>query len=479
MTHDNLRADSVRRKLAQYQSNQRLDRSALARDQLARFRALAAHAYRHSPYYRRIVDERGIDPGTCVPQDFPVLTKALLIEHFDDIVTDRTLDKAAVQRFLRTATEPTALLHDKYVVRQTSGTSGERLIVVSQLDECASFAAQMKRFESSDTLSRKIAFVGVTNRYAASYIGVSHLFSSSANYEFLPIDVGMPLAEMIRLLNEFQPDLLCGYTSAILALARAKTETPLTWRPNSISCVGEVMLAQADAEIGNAFGCPVMNVYGTTEFGVMGVGQGGQMVLLDDDLIYEFNGDHVNVTSLNQTTMPFIRYTLHDALTRREGCSVGPYPVIDPHFGRTEDALRLVNDAGQPDELNALALIGWSLRIDGLSQFQVVVEGARSIRMRFSLAASLSESQKRIARTKVGDALGEMLTLKGMSRVSFRLEECAESFADPLTGKSRLVSYPPDHGTKDENVEAVAASADYPLAILGSGSTRFDGMTAA
>jgi phenylacetate-CoA ligase len=456
MKHDNLPMDSVRRKLAQYRLNQQLDRSALERDQLARFRALAAHAYRHSLFYRRIIDERGIHPGTCTPQDFPVLTKALVIEHFDEIVTDRTLDKTCVQRFLRAAIEPTELVHGKYVVRETSGTSGERLIVVSSLDECASFAAQMKRFEPVEPGRTKIAFVGVTNRYAASYIGVSHLFSSQADSEFLPIDVGMPLADMVQQLNDFRPDVLCGYTSAILALARAQTGERLRCRPASISCVGEVMLAPVSAEIQRAFGCPVMNVYGTTEFGVMGIGQGEQMMLLDDDLIYEFNDDHVNVTSLNQRTMPFIRYTLHDALKRRDGCSVGPYPLICPHFGRTEDAIRLLNDAGRMDELNALALIGWSLRIDGLSQFQVVVEGVRSICLRFSLAGTLPESHKRIARAKVHEALKAMLTLKGMAQVSVRLEESAVSFADPVTGKTRLVCYPPDARTGNEMQEAIA-----------------------
>ncbi|MFM0040886.1 hypothetical protein PQR05_08725 [Paraburkholderia sediminicola] len=441
MKQDILPADIVHRKLMQYRSNQTLDRSSFERVQLTRFRALVAHAYRCSPYYRRLIDERAIRLDSCTPQDFPVLTKALLIAHFDEIVTDRSLDKKSVRRFLATATGPTELLHGRYIVRETSGTSGERLPVVSSLDECAGLAAQMRRFEPDDSSGARFAFIGVTNRYAASYIGVSHLFPAHAPHEFLPIDVGMPLPTIVEQLNDFRPNVLCGYTSAILALARVPEAQRTACRPSSINCVGEVMLAPVGREIEKAFACPVTNVYGTTEFGVMGIGQGEHMLLLEDDLIYEFMGNYVNVTSLNQYTMPLIRYTLHDALARRFDRSAGPYTVISSHFGRAEEAVRLLNDEGRMDELNALAIIGLSLGIDGMSQCQVVVEGERTIRFRFSLADSLQETQKRKLRAKVRDDLMAMLKMKSMTKVSFWLDESTASFADPLTGKTRLVHY--------------------------------------
>jgi phenylacetate-CoA ligase len=443
MKQDILPADMVHRKLLQYRSNQMLDRNAFERVQLTRFRALATHAYRRSPYYRRLIDERAIRLDHCTPQDFPILTKASLIAHFDDIVTDRSLDKKSVRHFLATATGPTELLHGRYVVRETSGTSGERLPVVSSLDECAGLAAQMRRFEPDDSSGARFAFIGVVNRYAASYIGVSHLFLAHAPREFLPIDVGMPLRAIVEQLNDFRPNVLCGYTSAILALASVPAAQRAACRPSSINCVGEAMPAPIGKEIEKAFGCVVTNVYGTTEFGVMGIGRGENMLLLEDDLIYEFMGDHVNVTSLDQYTMPLIRYVLHDALARRCHRGAGPYTMISSRFGRTEEVIRLLNDDDQGEELNALAVIGLSLGIDGLSQYQVVVEGERTIRFRFSLANSLPETRKHEIRVKLRDDLTAMLKMKGMTKVSLLLDETEStlSFADPLTGKTRLVRY--------------------------------------
>jgi phenylacetate-coenzyme A ligase PaaK-like adenylate-forming protein len=51
---------------------------------LAKFRALVRHANACAPYYAKIIRERAINPDTCVPMDFPVLTKSALMANFDE-----------------------------------------------------------------------------------------------------------------------------------------------------------------------------------------------------------------------------------------------------------------------------------------------------------------------------------------------------------------------------------------------------------
>src|ERR1700748_2717854 len=92
--------------------------------QLRKFRALARHARERSPYYAHIINERGIDPDNCVPRDFPVLTKSLLMANFDDIVTERRVTKQSVAEFLSRSTDPTERLFNELTVMHTSGTSG-------------------------------------------------------------------------------------------------------------------------------------------------------------------------------------------------------------------------------------------------------------------------------------------------------------------------------------------------------------------
>src|SRR6185436_4778472 len=70
-------------------TNQFLSREAFERRRLRRFREFAGYVQKHSPFYRRIMEEHRINPAVCTPEHFPVLTKSELIKHFDEIITER------------------------------------------------------------------------------------------------------------------------------------------------------------------------------------------------------------------------------------------------------------------------------------------------------------------------------------------------------------------------------------------------------
>lgn len=85
----------------------KLTRAELEAQKLVKFRRLVRHARDRSPYYRRIIDERRIDVDGCQPLDFPLLTKTLLMQHFDDIVTAPGVTKQAIADFLTRSKDPT------------------------------------------------------------------------------------------------------------------------------------------------------------------------------------------------------------------------------------------------------------------------------------------------------------------------------------------------------------------------------------
>ena len=84
----------------------RLTRLELEAEKLERFRHLVRHAVQRSAYYRRIVEERRLDVDRCTPLDFPVLTKSLLMQHFDDVVTAPGVTKTAIAEFLTRSHDP-------------------------------------------------------------------------------------------------------------------------------------------------------------------------------------------------------------------------------------------------------------------------------------------------------------------------------------------------------------------------------------
>ena len=103
--------------------NARLGSKALLRKKRRRFADLAAYVARHSPYYARIMRERGIDPRRATPADFPILTKAAFLEHFDEIVTTPAVRRKRLEEFLGRSRKPADLLDGRYVIVHSSGTS--------------------------------------------------------------------------------------------------------------------------------------------------------------------------------------------------------------------------------------------------------------------------------------------------------------------------------------------------------------------
>ena len=100
-------------------------RAALLDHQARSLAALRAFATAASPFYRDL--HRGHERAPL--EQLPVLTKALLMEHFDELVTDRRIRLADAESYL--AAEPGATRYvDRYVVLATSGSTGRRGVLI-------------------------------------------------------------------------------------------------------------------------------------------------------------------------------------------------------------------------------------------------------------------------------------------------------------------------------------------------------------
>src|SRR5262249_4828864 len=96
------------------------DRPRLERYQASTRRGLRDFAYRQSPFYQRF--HRGAYAAPL--EDLPVLTKAMVMDHFDDLVTDRAIHLDAVKAYVAHRRGDERFL-DRYWVKSTSGTSGQ------------------------------------------------------------------------------------------------------------------------------------------------------------------------------------------------------------------------------------------------------------------------------------------------------------------------------------------------------------------
>jgi hypothetical protein len=103
-------------------------REQLQAHQARALQQLREYVYAYSPFFRRFHAGRTDHPL----RELPVLTKAMAMEHFDQLVTDPAVTLAEVQAHL-TALAGNERLHGRYWVAATSGTTGRRGIFLWDL----------------------------------------------------------------------------------------------------------------------------------------------------------------------------------------------------------------------------------------------------------------------------------------------------------------------------------------------------------
>jgi phenylacetate-coenzyme A ligase PaaK-like adenylate-forming protein len=316
---------------------------------------LRRHAYRRSAFYRQF-HAGAVDRPL---RDLPVLTKATLMENFDQIITVPDLRLAELERYLTTLSGD-ELFRGKYYVSATAGTTGRRGIFVWDFVEWVHVVGSYNRaFDWAGSTA------GLTHRIKAAVVSSTNLSHQSARVgssihswwvPTLRLDSGDPMPSLVVRLNEWQPKMLIGYASMVRLLAEEQLAGRLQIAPRFVFSASEVLTDSTRALATRAWDTPVVNVYGATETSGIAAecGRHPGMHLFDDLVLTEIVDDNnqpvppgvygakVLVTVLFSRTVPLIRYELTDSVAPAppsEGCGL-PYAVISGIQGRQQEALQ-------------------------------------------------------------------------------------------------------------------------------------------
>jgi phenylacetate-CoA ligase len=168
-----------------------------------------------------------------------------------------------------------------------------------------------------------------------------------------PFPMTWSMERIIAELNQLQPDLLEGYSTALFRLAKAALAGELRIAPRWVSSISEPLLPEIRIALESAWRVPVLNVWGASEAGACAAscGFGRGMHLTDDLLIIEpvdargrptppgVRSAKVYLTNLYNLALPLIRYELTDEVTLiEEPCPCGS------HHRRIEDVLGRLDD---------------------------------------------------------------------------------------------------------------------------------------
>lgn len=384
--------------------------------QLNHLRGTLRSAFLNVPSYRQLQQDLG-----CLPEDF---------KNLEDLRKIPVLEKQRLRghegEFLNAEANPGSC-----ITGHTSGTTGTPLHI----------------FESTETFSRRITFVGRLRTWAglsephyprrAQFTGRSIVPNGQSprtrvywrhnrpgnalllSTTHLSADT---IRDYVRALRQFEPELIDGYPSALLIIARFARALSLPLpKPKAIIVSAETLEPEHRVELSEAFGCSIFNQYASSEpscfwcdceHGNMHENpEYGISEILDPlgNPVAPGEEGEVVVTSFLNPVMPLIRYRLGDVAIRRGGmdCPCGRrMPLIEKVVGRVDDIL-FVPDRGYVGRMDPV--------FKGLSSIletQIIQEDLDRIRVLLVPAAGYDEAVEEALLKNLREKLGQTVTIE-------------------------------------------------------------------
>ena len=320
-----------------------LEADTLSREQLCtlqqqRLQDLVEHAVEHVPYYRKWADESGYRVGDPVRlESLPIVTKADYMRDIEQFQSDAYA------------------IEDLQKVR-TSGSSGEPFRFrkhpqTTDIAFCCMWRAMHRHgLRPGD---RRVYLWGRSYRFKSTLLGRTKFKIKHALRDWLNVTLGISaydlthenVEEIIQNIERFNPVYMHGYVSAQYTIARALLDSGRRLRAPQLRAViteSEKLYDFQRQAMEQAFGCPVLEHYGSVEFSnIAQPDPDGNMRINEDIFVVERadNGEAI-ITGLFSHAFPFIRYKLGDLIDFEEDIKPGlPYKSFKSIIGRTVDMI--------------------------------------------------------------------------------------------------------------------------------------------
>lgn len=407
-----------------------------------------------SPYYHHLY--RSVPNSVQHLAQLPVVTKTDLMASFDAWMTDRAVSRTGVEQFLTDKTRIGHAFLGRYLLYTSSGSTGEQALFVQDQDALICYRTLNILSMGWGTLREVMRAGGRWVMIAATT--QEHLGSTSAFklLERIPVlkllfkrvrilSMTVPLAELVRELNAYQPHALIGYSALISQLAEEQQAGRLQIRPLLIGSGSEWIPRAEHERIRATFQCAVHDVYAAAECPSIAFScDYGSMHSYSDRVIIEaVDRDYrpvepgqqsytVLLTNLVNRVQPIIRYDLGDSVTlRSDPCPCGnPFPAFQLE-GRKNDPLVLNGKTIFPG-----VAIEMFTHLPGVERFQVVQTGSDELTLRLQVRPAFESEQ--VWESAIGH-LRVLLAEEGVEPVRL-LRSPQLPQADPQSGKYRYVA---------------------------------------
>lgn len=369
----------------------------------------------------------------------PPVTKPMLMERFNDWVTDRDVDFDDLQAFIADKGNVGRLYRDKYLACATSGTSGYRgVFLLGPRTTRIHSVLGLRKFASwlglRDALrivmgGARIGAVLATGDHFAAYAGITAATRNrtAARHFIRVFSVHAPISELVDDLNAWRPAILIGYARTIAQLADEQAAGRLAIKPALVSVTAESLDPHEYRKLSEAFGVRAHDNYGCTEAAELSYdcAEGWHHYNMDWHGFEPVDADYhpvppgeqshtVLLTNLINRVQPILRYDLGDSvLVRPDPCPCGnPLPAFRV-VGRASQVVTLRDSAGDAVSIAPMAFTGALERVRSAQQYQVVQIDERSLELRFTPREDADATW-----TELSEILRDMLKQRNLGDVA-------------------------------------------------------------
>lgn len=375
-------------------------------------------AYHNVPYYRKQFKAARIKPDQ--------------VKTVEDLTKIPILNKDEIRKNLSQMIS-TNYRASQLKIHRTSGSTGEPLrFYISDVED---EYRKARHIRANTVCGQKLRDRYVTITHPLYFSQTTKLQRLLRFYAPIPVSVFDDVDKQIRVVEKVAPDLIDGYASSILLLAKHVDKLGVTKiRPRFLISGADLISIHSRKCVERIFDAPFYDQYGCAELERLAwqCEKRNGYHIDADSIIIEFvdsDGDKVApgetgivvCTSLFNYAMPFIRYAVGDIgkAAQEQNCSCGrTFPLMEVVEGREGDIITLANGRA----ISSFAFIAAMYQLgfyDKIEKFRIVQKSQSLFRVLIKMNNSSVN-----ART----AEGELLRLfrrvfdVGQSEVSFEIE---------------------------------------------------------
>jgi phenylacetate-CoA ligase len=385
--------------------NRKLSSDELRELQNRKLREVVRHAYSNVPYYHQLFNSVRLSPKDIRTVEdlnhIPITTK----EDLRTAGLENTIAKGVDLSSCSSAV--------------TTGSTGKPFTIYLTRRDLKTYLLVAFRallsigFRPLD----RLAILGITRAQN------KRVYQRFGFYRSLNIHPLLPIEEQVRHLTKMNPTIFWFYPTALRTLMyKIGGHLNELVQPRILITGAEVLDQVLKQRIRADLNIDIFNFYGAVEIGRIAAecpAHEGLHVNADHVILESLDGAQpaeyeqpgvVVITSLNNFTMPLIRYQLGDlCMFIEKKCSCGSYfPLIGSPIGREEDIIRFPSGRA----LSPRGLYSILRKFDGINQFRLIQEGYQHLVLQLVLNKGKPYGILSRLRSSILKYLGEQVRLE-------------------------------------------------------------------